>query len=50
MTKELLEFLEQVKESHRVIEMEENRLEALHKRIDEILEAENIDILSLNDK
>jgi hypothetical protein len=50
MKKELLEFLEQVKESNRIIEMEEERLEGLYKRIDEILEAENIDILSLNDK
>jgi 2-keto-3-deoxy-L-rhamnonate aldolase RhmA len=46
---QLKEFLEQVKESDRIIEQEENRREELYKRIDEIVEIEGIDILSLSE-
>jgi hypothetical protein len=44
----LQEFLAQVKESQRRIEEEETLLEDLYKRIDEILDVEGIDILSLS--
>jgi hypothetical protein len=47
--RDLKEFLEQAKECHRRIEEEENLLEDIHKRIDEILEIEGIDILSLSE-
>jgi hypothetical protein len=45
----LKELLEQAKESDRIIEQEENRKEEIHKRIDEIIEIEGIDILSLSE-
>jgi hypothetical protein len=47
--RDLKEFLAQAKECHRRIEEEENLLEDIHKRIDEILEIEGIDILSLSE-
>jgi hypothetical protein len=50
MKKELQEFIDQVRECDKLIEEQEQLREDLYKRIDEILEAENIDILSLNDK
>jgi hypothetical protein len=50
MNKKLQEFIDQVRECDKLIEEQEALREALYKRIDEILEAENIDILSLNDK
>ena len=45
----LKEFLAQAKECHRNIEEQENLLEDINKRIDEIIEIEGIDILSLSD-
>jgi hypothetical protein len=50
MKKELQEFVDQVRECDKLIEEQEELREDLYKRIDKILEAENIDILSLNDK
>jgi hypothetical protein len=49
MTK-LQEFLEQVKECDKIIEQYENLREDLYKRIDEILENEERDIISLQGK
>jgi hypothetical protein len=43
----LQEFLDQVKECDRIIEEQEKLREDLFKRIDELIEEENIDILSL---
>lgn len=47
MNTQLAEFLEQVRESDRIIEEQEELREALYKRIDEILESEEKDIISL---
>jgi hypothetical protein len=47
--KDLKEFLAQAKECERLIEEQEMLKEDIHKRIDEILELEGIDILSLSE-
>jgi hypothetical protein len=48
MKKELQEFIDQVRECDKLIEEQEELREALYKRIDEILEQEEQDIISLS--
>jgi superfamily I DNA/RNA helicase len=48
MKKELQEFVDQVRECDKLIEEQEELREALYKRIDEILEQEEQDIISLS--
>jgi hypothetical protein len=48
MKKELQEFIDQVRECDKLIEEQEELREDLYKRIDEILEQEEQDIISLS--
>jgi superfamily I DNA/RNA helicase len=48
MNKKLQEFIDQVKECDKLIEEQEMLREDLYKRIDEILEQEEQDIISLS--
>jgi hypothetical protein len=48
MNKKLQEFIDQVRECDKLIEEQEALREALYKRIDEILEQEEQDIISLS--
>lgn len=47
MSTKLQEFLSQVKECDRIIEQQETLREDLYKRIDEILEEEELDFIPL---
>lgn len=47
MNKKLAEFLEQIKECDKIIEQQEELREALYKRVDEILESTDEDIIPL---
>jgi superfamily I DNA/RNA helicase len=47
MNKKLQEFIDQVRECDKLIEEQEELREDLYKRIDEILEQEEQDIISL---
>jgi hypothetical protein len=48
MNKKLQEFIDQVRECDKLIEEQEALREDLYKRIDEILEQEEQDIISLS--
>lgn len=50
MNKQLSEFLDQIRECERIIQEEEDKKDQLYKRVDAILEAEDIDIISFGGK